>query len=271
VQAFRLAEELSLPVMVCMDGFILTHATERVDLPTQDEVDDFLPPFEPRQVLDPDDPISIGAMVGPEAFEEVRYLAHTRQLQALSRLDALGEEFAEAFGRDSGGLVHPYRSADAETVVIALGSVLGTIKDLVDSLRDEGMRIGALGVTSFRPFPIDAVRSALERARRVVVVEKAFSVGFGGVLSTDVAMALTGLTVPVATVVVGLGGRPITKSSLRGIFEAADAGVLERLTFLDLNRPVVERELERTMRRHRSGPTAENILRDLGTVASGIG
>ena len=271
VQAFRLAEELSLPVMVCMDGFILTHATERVDLPTQDEVDDFLPPFEPRQVLDPDDPISIGAMVGPEAFEEVRYLAHTRQLQALSRLDALGEEFAEAFGRDSGGLVHPYRSADAETVVIALGSVLGTIKDLVDSLRDEGMRIGALGVTSFRPFPIDAVRSALERARRVVVVEKAFSVGFGGVLSTDVAMALTGLTVPVATVVAGLGGRPITKSSLRGIFVAADAGELERLTFLDLNRPVVERELERTMRRHRSGPTAENILRDLGTVASGIG
>jgi pyruvate ferredoxin oxidoreductase alpha subunit len=271
VQAFRLAEELSLPVMVCMDGFILTHATERVDLPTQDEVDDFLPPFQPRQVLDPDDPISIGAMVGPEAFEEVRYLAHTRQLQALSRLDALGEEFAEAFGRDSGGLVHPYRSADAETVVIALGSVLGTIKDLVDSLRDEGMRIGALGVTSFRPFPIDAVRSALERARRVVVVEKAFSVGFGGVLSTDVAMALTGLTVPVATVVAGLGGRPITTSSLRGIFEAADAGELERLTFLDLNRPVVERELERTMRRHRSGPTAENILRDLGTVASGIG
>jgi pyruvate ferredoxin oxidoreductase alpha subunit len=271
VQAFRLAEELSLPVMVCMDGFILTHATERVDLPTQDEVDDFLPPFEPRQVLDPDDPISIGAMVGPEAFEEVRYLAHTRQLQALSRLDALGEGFAEAFGRDSGRLVHPYRSADAETVVIALGSVLGTIKDLVDSLRDEGMRIGALGVTSFRPFPIDAVRSALERARRVVVVEKAFSVGFGGVLSTDVAMALTGLTVPVATVVVGLGGRPITKSSLRGIFVAADAGELERLTFLDLNRPVVERELERTMRRHRSGPTAENILRDLGTVASGIG
>ena len=271
VQAFRLAEELSLPVMVCMDGFILTHATERVDLPTQDEVDDFLPPFEPRQVLDPDDPISIGAMVGPEAFEEVRYLAHTRQLQALSRLDELGEEFAEAFGRDSGGLVHPYRSVDAETVVIALGSVLGTIKDLVDSLRDEGMRIGALGVTSFRPFPIDAVRSALERARRVVVVEKAFSVGFGGVLSTDVAMALTGLTVPVATVVAGLGGRPITTSSLRGIFEAADAGELERLTFLDLNRPVVERELERTMRRHRSGPTAENILRDLGTVASGIG
>ena len=85
IQAFRLAEELSVPVMVCMDGFILTHATERVDLPNQEQVDAFLPPFEPRQVLDPDDPYSIGAMVGPEAFEEVRYLAHARQLQALGR------------------------------------------------------------------------------------------------------------------------------------------------------------------------------------------
>jgi len=271
IQAFRLAEELSVPVMVCMDGFILTHATERVDIPTQEQVDAYLPPFEPRQVLDPDDPISIGAMVGPEAFEEVRYLAHLRQLQALGLIDELASEFAEAFGRDSGGLVHPYRSVDADIVVIAMGSVLGTIKDLIDSLRDEGMRIGVLGITSFRPFPIDAVRTALARAHRVVVVEKAFSVGFGGVLSTDVAMALTGLPVPVATVVAGLGGRPITKASLRKVFVAADQGEFKRLTFLDLNRPVIERELEREMHHRRSGPAAENILRDLGTVASGIG
>ena len=224
IQAFRLAEELSVPVMVCMDGFILTHATERVDLPSQQQVDAYLPPFEPRQVLDPDEPISIGAMVGPEAFEEVRYLAHLRQLQALARIEELAAEFAEAFGRDSGGQVHPYRSADADIVVIALGSVLGTIKDLVDSLRDEGMRIGVLGITSFRPFQIDAVRGAVAHAHRVVVVEKAFSVGFGGVLSTDVAMALTGLPVPVATVVAGLGGRAITKASLRRVFVQADHG-----------------------------------------------
>src|SRR5579862_2906554 len=104
--AFRLAEELSVPVMVCMDGFILTHATERVDLPDAEAVDVFLPPYEPRQVLDPDQPYSIGAMVGPEAFEEVRYLQHARQLMALGRIGELAEQFAEAFGRDSGGLVH---------------------------------------------------------------------------------------------------------------------------------------------------------------------
>jgi pyruvate ferredoxin oxidoreductase alpha subunit len=257
--------------MVCMDGFILTHATERVDLPRQELVDAFLPPFEPRQVLDPAEPYSIGAMVGPEAFEEVRYLAHARHLTALGRIAELGAEFAEAFGRDSGGLVHPYRSADADVVVVAMGSVLGTIKDVIDEQREAGVRIGALGITSFRPFPIDAVRRALEGAQRVVVVEKALSVGFGGVLSTDIAMALSGLPVSVATVVAGLGGRPITKTSLRGIFEAAVRGELEQLTFLDLNTSLVERELERMATQRRSGPTAENMLRDLGVGASRIG
>ena len=271
IQAFRLAEELSVPVMVCMDGFILTHSTERVDIPEQDQVDAFLPPYEPRQVLDPDDPISIGAMVGPEAFEEVRYLAHARQLQALGHISELGEAFAEAFGRNSGGLVHPYRSADADVVVVAMGSVLGTIKDIIDAQRSAGLRIGALGITSFRPFPIDAVCQALKGARHVVVVEKAFSVGFGGVLSTDVAMALTGLAVPVATVVAGLGGRAITKASLQRVFEEALHGGLGRLTFLDLNTALVERELERMAQNRRSGPSAENMLRDMGAVASRIG
>ena len=271
IQAFRLAEELSVPVMVCMDGFILTHATEQVDLPSQALVDSFLPPYEPRQVLDPADPYSIGAMVGPEAFEEVRYLAHARQLTALGRIGELGAEFAETFGRDSGGLVHPYRSADADVVVVAMGSVLGTIKDVVDEQRDAGLRIGALGISSFRPFPIDGVRTALGSARRVVVLEKAFSVGFGGVLSTDVAMALSGLPVSISTVVAGLGGRPITKTSLRGVFEAALRGESERLTFLDLNMALVERELERMATQRRSGPTAENMLRDLGVVGSRIG
>src|SRR5690242_11658660 len=92
IQAFRLAEELSCPVMVCMDGFILTHAFEPVDLPSQEQVDGYLPPFDPRQVLDPSEPVSIGAMVGPEAFMEVRYLAHHKQMRALERIPELGAE-----------------------------------------------------------------------------------------------------------------------------------------------------------------------------------
>jgi pyruvate ferredoxin oxidoreductase alpha subunit len=271
IQAFRLAEELSLPVMVCMDGFILTHAVEGIDMPEQDAVDAFLPPYEPRQVLDPHNPVSIGAMVGPEAFEEVRYLSHLRQLDALERIPHLAREFIDSFGRASGGLLHCYRTEDAETIVVALGSVLGTIKDAVDALRASGEHIGVVGITSFRPFPHDAVRDALSGARRVVVVEKAFSVGFGGVLSTDVAMATHDVDLLLLTVVAGLGGRAITQRSLEGMLVDAAHERLERLTFLDLDHQIVQRERARLAGSRRSGPTAENILRDLGTVASRIG
>jgi len=265
VQAFRLAEEVSVPVMVCMDGFILTHAVERVDVVSQADVDAYLPPYAPRQVLDPDDPVSIGAMVGPDAFTEVRYLAHARQLEALRRIPEISSEFASAFGRSSGGLLHPYRSDGADVVVVALGSILGTIQDAVDALRGRGLAVGALGVTTFRPFPLEALRAALGGARRVVVVEKAFSVGFGGVLSTDVAMATAGCGLELSTVVAGLGGRPVTEAALRAVLEDAAGDRLDRLTFLDLDHGVVERELERMAQRRRSGPTAENVLRDIGT------
>ncbi|MGA2837083.1 MAG: transketolase C-terminal domain-containing protein [Acidimicrobiales bacterium] len=271
IQAFHLAEELSLPVMVCMDGFILTHAVERVDLPDQAAVDRFLPPYEPRQVLDPDDPVSIGAMVGPEAFEEVRYLAHLRQRDALDRIPALAEEFHAAFGRDSGGLVRPYRTDDADVVVVAMGSVLGTLKDAVDARRRDGERVGVLGVTTFRPFPRDAVAEALAGASRVVVVEKAFSVGFGGVLSTDVALATHEGDARLRTVVAGLGGRPITGRSLEAMLGSAIRDELGPVTFLDLDVELVERERARMRLQRRSGPQAENILRDIGTVASRIG
>ncbi|HET9089844.1 MAG TPA: hypothetical protein VFN54_06025, partial [Acidimicrobiales bacterium] len=190
VQAFKLAETLSVPVMVCMDGFILTHAVEGVDLPDQENVDAFLPPYVPRQVLDPDQPVSIGAMVGPEAFEEVKYLAHLRQLDALALIPRIATEFATTFQRDAGGLVRGYRMEDAETVVIAMGSVLGTLKDAIDLRREAGEKIGALGITTFRPFPEAAVADALRSATRLVVLEKAVNPGGRGVLASDVALSV---------------------------------------------------------------------------------
>nr|WP_297450833.1 transketolase C-terminal domain-containing protein [Ferrovum sp.] len=270
IQAFRLAEELSLPVMVCMDGFILTHAYEQVDMPTQHQVDAYLPPYEPRQVLDPREPVSIGAMVGPEAFMEVRYLAHARHMRALELIPQLAAEFKRGFGRDTGGLAHTYRTEDAETVVVSMGSVLGTIKDTVDEMRDDGRRIGVLGITSFRPFPLDLVRAALHKARRVVVVEKSLAVGIGGILSTDVRMALSGLHPHIYTVVAGLGGRAIARNSLHILFRKAEQDVLEALTFLDLDWNVVDKQLARERSVRRSGPAAENMLRDVGTIASKI-
>jgi pyruvate ferredoxin oxidoreductase alpha subunit len=152
---------------------------------------------------------------------------------------------------------------------VALGSVLGTIKDTVDEMRDDGISIGVLGIHSFRPFPLAAVRAALQGAKRMVVLEKSFSVGLGGMVSTDVRLALSGLQLHGYTVVAGLGGRAITKASLHAHAARGDgrpAGTA------DLPGPGLahrQRQLERekaAMRR--SGPIAENLLRDLGTVAS---
>lgn len=262
IQAFRIAEELSIPVMVCMDGFILTHAMEIVDVPEAEQVKRFLPDYEPRQVLDPAHPVSIGAMVGPEAYTEVRYLAHHRQMRALELIPQVQKEFAEIFGRDSGGLVRPYRLDEAETIIVSMGSVLGTIKEVVDERRERGEKIGVLGITSFRPFPIDAVREALKNAKRFVNIEKAFSVGIGGIVSSHCRSAVRGMGIDNYEVIAGLGGRPITKASLHSMLNDLEAGTLPAQTFLDLDHELVDAELARENATRRSGPTAENIMRD---------
>ena len=235
IQAFRIAEELSLPVMVCMDGFILTHAYESVDIPDQEQVDAFLPSFEPQQLLDPADPVTIGAMVGPEAFFEVKYLAHAKQMQALDLIPEVASEFAEAFGRASGGLLRSYRTEDAETIVVALGSVLGTIEVVIDEMREEGVKIGALGAQVVPALPArGGSRRRSRSAERVVVLEKALAVGIGGIVSANVRMALSGIQLHGYTVIAGLGGRSITRESLRGLFERAGR---DELGPLELPRP----------------------------------
>jgi pyruvate ferredoxin oxidoreductase alpha subunit len=254
-----------------VDGFILTHAYDQVEFSTQQEVDAYLPPYEPRQVLDPDNPVNIGAMVGPEAFTEVRYLSHHKQLRALERIPALGKQFQASFGRGCGGLVRPYRSEDAETLVIALGSVNGTIQDVVDEMRDAGHSIGSLSIGCFRPFPLDALRQAIGNAARVLVVEKSLAPGIGGVVSTDVRTALAGKDCRIFTAIAGLGGRAITKASLRNLFENATRDTLEELTFLDLHTDLIERHLQREQAQWRTGPAAENILYDIQLIAAEIG
>ncbi len=266
IQAFHLSEEISLPVMVCMDGYVLTHAIEPLDVPDQELVDKYLPPFIPRQLLDPEDPVSIGAMVGPDAFTEVRYLAHAKQLKALQKIPEISTEFERLSGRKSGGLVRTYRAEEADTIVIGMGSVVGAIEDAVDDLRDSGISIGAISITTFRPFPLDALREAVGNPKRVVIVDRAFSVGMGSILATDVALALAHNDIRLYTVVAGLGGRAVTGISLKQCLSKAVKDDLEKLTFLDLDVDVVERELTRMEQSKRSGPSAENILRDLGTT-----
>ena len=250
IQAFRIAEEMSIPVMVCMDGFILTHAYEQVDIPSTEEVSLFLPPFNPRQVLSPLEAVSIGAMVGPESFMEVKYLAHQRMIDSLEKVYEVAEDFEMQFGRRTGGLLRCYRTDGAETIVLALGSVIGTLKDVVDELQLDGHSIGLVGLTSFRPFPYDAVGEALKDAKRVIILEKAFSTGTGGIVTQDVARAIEGMGVKDFTLIAGLGGRPITIASLRKYLEAAMVEQIQRLTFLDLEVETIDIELakERALR-----------------------
>ncbi|MGD0564777.1 MAG: transketolase C-terminal domain-containing protein [Roseiarcus sp.] len=265
IQAFRLAEELSVPTMVCVDGFILTHAVERVDIPDQASVDAYLPPYEPMQILDPEDPISIGAMVGPDAFTEVRYLQYFKQHTALALIEKLAAEFQRRFGRACGGLLRQYETADAELIVVAMGSLNGTIKDVIDEMRADGVSVGLVTLVTFRPFPTRALREALARARNVIVIDKALDVGMGGPLASNVAIAMRGLPQAPAmhSAIVGLGGRPVPKASLHRLFRQATIQPWEGPHFLDLNERVVAREIHRRGKARRAGPAAEAILKQL--------
>jgi len=237
LQAFVVAERTALPVMVCMDGYVLTHAVEEVDLPEQEQVDAFVPPFVPHQLLDPEDPVTIGAMVGPEAFTEVRYLMQQRMEAALETVSEVAGDFHRQFGRGSGGLVRGHRTEDADTVLVTLGSVAGAATEVVDELREEGVAAGALTLTCFRPWPDEAIREALSRARRVVVLERAFSVGRGSIVGQDVRNTLHDLPITVVEAVGGLGGRAVRRADVRRLVAdvAADRLPTGRLHFLDLD------------------------------------
>jgi len=240
IQAFKIAETLRLPVMVCMDGFILTHAYEKVDLPDQNEVDEFLPQYKPAFSLDPKNPCAIGAMVSPGDFMEVRYMAHRRQLEACSVIERIGTEFNAKFKRNTGGLLRTYQIENAETVVVAMGSVLGTIKDTVDELNhmNSDDKFGVLSLVSYRPFPDKAIREALKNTKRVIVVEKALALGRGGILAREVELALKGLDIEIITVVAGLGGRVITKAMLAEVFKQPKGNLI----FLGLKEDVIRQE-----------------------------
>jgi pyruvate ferredoxin oxidoreductase alpha subunit len=267
VLAFRLAEELSVPVMVCVDGFVLTHAFEPIEVPDQESVDAYLPPYRARQVLDPDEPVTIGAMVGPEAFTEVRYLAHHQLEQAIEHFPRLAEEHAALTG-GSLAAVSTYRVDGARTVVLALGSVSGTIKDAVDEIDEP---VGVVTLTLYRPFPVDELRTVLTAAEHVIVLERAFAPGAGGVVSADVRTALAGRQTRVSTVVAGLGGRAVTKASIQAMLADAAANRLPELSFLDLRTDIVEEELARRDSAHRTGPHSQGVLRIAGVPGSRIG
>ncbi|MFN4182913.1 MAG: pyruvate ferredoxin oxidoreductase [bacterium] len=174
ILAYRLAEHpsISLPVMVCMDGYYLTHSFEPVDIPEQDEVDAFLPPYQPKKKLDPNNPLTFGTLVEPSHYAETRLMLDDAMGNVSGVLSKIAEEFEKKFHRQLPLPLNKYRTEGAETIVVAMGSICGNLRVAVDKMREKGYPVGLMALTQFRPFPSYEVRNCLERARTVVVLEK---------------------------------------------------------------------------------------------------
>jgi pyruvate ferredoxin oxidoreductase alpha subunit len=241
IQAFRIAEQTFLPIMVCMDGFILTHAYEPVDIPEQKEVDDFLPPFKPRHIVDPRWPRGIGLYADPRFYMETRYILHRALEKSEETIKQVSDDFARAFGRASGGLVKPYKLQDADVVIVSMGSVVGTIKDLIDRLEEEGKKVGLLQICSFRPFPRREVYELLNNVKNIVVLEKAVSLGRGGILASDIRWSFPRSEQTkrnISSFIAGLGGRNISTDDLRHMVERVEKEPVE-FDFLGLRREII--------------------------------
>jgi pyruvate ferredoxin oxidoreductase alpha subunit len=242
LQAYKIGEtpEVSLPVMVNFDGFILTHAFEPIDLIEQKDADEFLPPYKPEQYLTTKNPLTFGVLADPDWYMETRYRLEQALNDSLPVIQQVADEFKEKFGRYSGGLLEEYKLEDAETAVVSMGSVVGTIKDVVDELRNEGKKVGVLKIRTFRPFPKKAIYDALKDIKNVVVMEKDISLGFGGMLANELkAVFYNQPKQPkISGFVVGLGGRDVPQQSIRstiekGISEEVDIG------WVDLRKDII--------------------------------
>ena len=220
LQAFRIAERVSVPVLVNQDAFYISHALEPVDVPDQALADRYLPAFEPERFLDPERGESVGNVVSQEMYGR-----HRQDMgQAMDRTLAVAQESDTAWKALTGrgyGIVEPYRCDDAELVIVSMGSMCGTARDAVDDIRAAGRAAGLLKVRLFRPFPAEAVRGALSGVPDVLVLDRNFSPGSGGVLHQELKSALFGMNdVPrVHGCLAGVGGTNVSPRTIRKLAE----------------------------------------------------
>jgi pyruvate ferredoxin oxidoreductase alpha subunit len=242
VQAYKIAEhpEIMLPVLVNMDGFILTHAFEPVEFFDQKMVDEFLPPYKPELYLTTKNPLTFGVLAEPDWYLETRYRMEQAIEASTDMIEEVADQFKKTFGRYSGGLVEKYRLDGAETCIIAMGSVVGTIKEVADELREKGKRVGVLKIRSYRPFPKEAVYEALKNVKNVIVIEKAISLGATGILYDDVKAALYQKPnqPKISGFIAGLGGRDIPKESVVKAIEKGEAQAVDNV-FIDLKEHLI--------------------------------
>ena len=234
IQAFKIAEDhqVLLPVMVCMDGYTLTHVYEPVTTFDQGAIDTFLPPYDPIHYLTPEHPMTFGGIADETNALEFHFLLQEAALNAKQRIEAVAEEYRTTFGQYHGGLIDRYGTEGADIILVAMGSTVSTLREAVDRLRDEGIKVGLVKIRCYRPFPTEELRRAVAGAAAVVVLDRALSMGFQGVLATDVRAAL--YEAPhrplVLGVLAGYGGREVTVETARHLVDralcAVDGGVV---------------------------------------------
>jgi len=222
IQAYKIAESVYVPVMVCYDGFLLSHAEMPVDIPTQLEVDRFLPPYQPHTVLDPASPknYNLVTLANPRVntegilchgYMEIRYLLQEALQNSRDTIVRVGQEFGEVFGRSYTNLFWEDRMDDAEVAIVAMGSLAMEAIVAADMLQEEGHRVGVLGLRVFRPFPKSSLVAALKKCRLIVVFDKNVSYGLEGATCTEIKAALygSGTNAVIRNFIVGLGGRNV--------------------------------------------------------------
>ena len=244
--AYKIGEnkKIMLPVMVCMDGFILTHGVEPVDIPDAAQVKKFLPDYDAAYKLDVDNPMTLGPFADPDYYMEARFALHKTLEDCLTLIPKVAEEFESVFGRKSIGLVEEYQTKDAEKIIVAMGSVVGTVKEAVDNLRKKGKKVGVLKISCYRPFPYKEVASCLAKAKFVAVLDKSVSLGANAPIYTDLVNAFLGKpkAPKISGFVIGLGGRDITLESIYSVFKKMNAQT-KPCEFIDLKEELLKDNL----------------------------
>jgi pyruvate ferredoxin oxidoreductase alpha subunit len=241
LQAFRIAEDhrVLIPVMICLDGYIQSHTEELVEIPDQETVNSFLPPYNPAMTLNVDDPYSFGFGGFGKFYAGWRKDQQEAMEKSAEVILEVEKEFSHIFGRSYGGLIEQYRCDEAQAVIVIMGALAGTARDVIDEMREEGKPVGLIKVRAFRPFPSSQLRQALEKVKTVVVLDRDCSWGSGGALGTEIKATLFGLNDPptLANLIGGLAGSDITPEQMKNILDKAlitKKGSPSTLEFIDL-------------------------------------
>jgi pyruvate ferredoxin oxidoreductase alpha subunit len=222
IQAYAIAEDdrVYTPMMVNLDGFVNTHTFELVKIPEQSEVDAFLPPFKSKNAVDFQHPRSFCMTASTEWNMEFRYQQQAAMDQARGVIAEVGKRFEEQFGRGYGGMVEEVRCEDAEVVLVAMGSVVGTSRIVVDRLRERGLKVGLVKLRFYRPFPGEYFKGVSSKVKAIGIIDRDISFGYEGAVASDIksALASTGAPPKVINFIAGIAGRDITKENIEDMY-----------------------------------------------------